>query len=320
LVNNVGETEIGYGGRPNPNYGRLRAWENVVNSSYNSLQASLKHQMTHGLLLDVNYTYSHSIDNGSTWHSGATTANGAAGGEGFTTDPLHPEFDRGNSIFDIRHRLVINHVWQLPGQNMNGILGEIAGGWALNGIWALQTGPHWQAFRGGSPLLTETSYNTTGTIVPCTSGDVSSGNCENIGGDYLLTHGRNERPNSSMARFQPTSAEWANGWNNNPTTGTFSGTPTFSAPCLGCVGNLGRNTFVGPGSWETDMTLAKNFKLTEKVGLKFDASAFNLFNRVNFVLATAGGGAHNDIRSGIFGKAAGTLGARVMQFGLKLSF
>ena len=321
LVNNVGETEIGYGGRPNPNYGRLRVWENVVNSNYNSLQASLKHQMSHGLLFDFNYTYSHAIDNGSTWHSGATTANGAAGGEGFTTDPLHPEFDRGNSIFDIRHRLVINHVWQLPGEDRKGILGEVIGGWALNGIWAFQSGAHWQPFRGGAALLTETSFNTTGIIVSCTPADVSGGTCENIGGDYLLTHGRNERPDSSMASFQPTRAEWANGWGNNPATqSSFSGIPLLTAPCLGCVGNLGRNTFVGPGYWETDATAAKNFKLGERMGLKFEASAFNLFNRTNFVLATAGGGAHNDTRSGIFGKAAGTLGARVMQFGLKLSF
>jgi hypothetical protein len=86
------------------------------------------------------------------------------------------------------------------------------------------------------------------------------------------------------------------------------------------MGNLGRNTFVGPGNWETDMTLAKNFKVTEKVNLKFEAAAFNIFNRANFVLATAGGGAHNNQTSGILGKAAGTLGARVMQGGLKLSF
>ncbi len=313
LVNNIGETEIGYDGRPNPNYGRLRVWENVVNSNYNSLQASLKHQMSHGLLLNLNYTYSHSIDNGSTWHSGATTANGVAGGEGFTTDPLHPEFDRGNSIYDIRHRLVFSHVWQLPGQNTKGFLGEVVGGWALNGIWAFQTGPHWQPFRGGAARLVEISNPANS----CTAADVNSGNCENLGGDYLLTHGRNERPDSSMSIFQPTRAEWANGW--DPSAGTGD-TPILSAPCLGCIGNLGRNTFVGPGSWETDMTLAKNFKVTERVGLKFEAAAFNLFNRTNFVLATAGGEAHNDMRDGIFGEAAGTLGARVMQFGLKLSF
>ena len=86
------------------------------------------------------------------------------------------------------------------------------------------------------------------------------------------------------------------------------------------MGNLGRNTFVGPGVFETDMTLSKTFRVTEQVKLKFDAAAFNLFNRTNFVLATAGGGGHNDIRDPLFGQAGGTIGARVMQFGLKLSF
>jgi len=294
----------------------------VVNSNYNSLQASLKRQMSHGLLVNVDYTYSHSTDEGSTWHSGSTTANGSAGGEGFTTDPLHPEFDRGNSIYDIRHRLVINHVWQLPGQNTKGFLGQVIGGWALNGIWAFQSGPHWQPFRGGAARLKEITIvdpvnNPAGA---CTAADVPA-NCQNLGGDYLLTHGRNERPDSSLATFQPTRAEWANGWNGAPGGVAFPGIPTLSAPCLGCLGNLGRNTFVGPGYWETDATMAKNFKLGERVGLKFEASGFNVFNRTNFVLATAGSpGAHNDMRSGIFGKAAGTLGARVMQFGLKLSF
>ena len=60
------------------NYLKLRTWENSVNSNYSSFQGSLKRQMSHGLLFNVDYTYSHSIDNGSTWHSGATTANGAA--------------------------------------------------------------------------------------------------------------------------------------------------------------------------------------------------------------------------------------------------
>ncbi len=43
------------------------------------------------------------------------------------------------------------------------------------------------------------------------------------------------------------------------------------------------------------MTLSKIFKFTERVNLKFDAQAFNIFNRANFILATAGGGAHNKI-------------------------
>ncbi len=329
LVNNLGMTLTGRGGRPNPDYGKLRVWENVVNSNYGGLQASLKRQMSHGLLLNVNYAWSHSIDNGSTWHSGATTANGAAAGEGFTTDPTHPQFDRGNSIYDIRQRLVINHVWQLPGYNMKGPLGYVAGGWSLSGIWAFQTGAHYQPYRAGSPDLDGT--NADGS---CSVADVTNGLCHNDGGDFLLTRGRNERPDSSASSFSGSNhTTWANGWcpggsvENGSCAGgtsTKAGLPVFTHPCLGCVGNLGRNTFVGPNYWSTDMTVSKNFKLTERFNLKFDAAAFNVFNRTNFLLATAGAGAHNEIRDPLFGQAGGTTigggGPRVMQFGLKLSF
>jgi hypothetical protein len=320
LVNDVGETVVGFGGRPNPNYGRLRVWENVVNSNYNSLQASLKRQMSHGFLVNVNYTWSHSIDDGSTWHSGSTSANGAAGGEGFTTDPTHPEFDRGNSIYDIRQRLVINHVWQIPGQHLTGAAGVILGGWSLNGVWQFQTGAHWEPFRSSPAKLREISNpdpNIDPTTVPCTATDVNTSNCQNLGGDYLLTRGRNERPSSSVPGFADFSRKtWALGWAQSGQTNL----PVLSAPCLACKGNLGRNTFVGPGLWQTDMSLTKNFKLTERFNLKFDASAFNVFNRTNFELATGGTSNKNNIASGNFGVAGGVIGQRTMQFGLKLSF
>ena len=337
LVNNLGETEVGFGGRPNPNYARLRVWENVVNSNYNSLQASLRRQVSYGLSLNVNYTYSHSIDNGSTWHSGATTANGSAGGEGFTTDPSKPALDRGNSIYDIRQRLVVSHVWQLPGQNLKGIAGHVAGGWSLSGGWAFQTGAHWQPFNSHRSKLREITIvdpvnNPKGR---CTAADIPS-NCVNKSGDYLLTTSQaggigksNSRPDSSLPGFGSFSHDtWANGWcpkgdvRNGPCTTNYSqsGLPVFTSPCLGCAGNLGRNTFVGPGLWETDMTLSKVFRLTERVNMKFEASAFNLFNHTNFELAASGGGANNEIRGSQFGKAGGTIGSRVMQFGLKFSF
>ena len=324
LVNNVGETLVGFGGRPNPNYGRLRVWENVVNSNYNSLQTSLRHQMSHGLLFNVNYTFSHSIDNGSTWHSGATTANGASGGEGFTTDPTHPQFDRGNSIYDIRQRLVINHVWQLPGQNLKSVAGVILGGWSLNGVWQFQSGAHWQPFKSSGARLREITLvdpvNNPDGI--CTAADIPS-NCVNKGGDYLLTRGRNERPNSSVPGFSGFNhTTWACGWSaaSCPNATPQANLPVLSAPCLGCLGNLGRNTFVGPGLWQTDVSVTKNFKLTERFNLKFDASAFNVFNRTNFELATSGTTNKNNISSGNFGVAGGVIGQRTMQFGLKLSF
>jgi hypothetical protein len=333
IVNNVGETLTGsvystasLGQRPNPNYGTMRAWENVVNSNYSSLQVALKRQMSHGLLVNVNYTWSHSIDDGSSWHSGATTANGAAGGDAYTTDPTNPGFDRGNSIYDIRHRLVVNHVWQLPGYNLKGPAGFIAGGWSLSGIWSFQSGAHWMPYNSRGPNL---RTSTAQGAPHCQAADVNSGNCVNLGGDYLLTRGRNTRPDSSVSHATFNRATWAEGWfptdaNGNPLPPPQSNLPVLTNPCLGCLGNLGRNTFVGPGFWSADTTLSKNFKLTERFNLRFDAAAFNVFNRANFVLATAGGGAHNEIHSGIFGEAGGAtvgnIGPRTMQFGLKLSF
>jgi hypothetical protein len=329
ITDNFGRVWDGNGGFANNIYGNLRQWANVVNSNYNSLQASFKKQATRGLLFNVNYTYSHTIDDGSTWHSGATTANGAAAGDGYTTDFTLPQLDRGNSLFDIRQRLVFNYVWELPGQNLKGVLGAVIGGWAYNGVWSLQTGPHWEPYNGGAAQLREISDPTH--ITPCTALDVNSGNCENRGGDYNLDHGRNDRPSSTISSFDPSRAAFAQGWclngsvNNTDCAGsggtpTQAGLPVFSAPCLGCASNLGRNNFVGPGLFSADMTLSKVFKFTERVNLKFEAQGFNVFNRANFVLATAGGGAHNDIRQGNFGQAAGTLNARNLQLGLKLSF
>jgi hypothetical protein len=315
VVDNFGRTLMGMGGRLNQNYGRLRVWENSVNSNYNSMQASVKRQMSRGLLFNVDYTYSHSIDNGSTWHSGATTANGSAAGEGFTTDQTQPGLDRGDSIFDIRHRLVFNYVWQLPGQNLKGAAGAVVGGWSLNGIWAFQSGAHFEPYTSGQPNLCEPATCNLSTPVACVAADIPN-NCVNVGGDFNLDGGTNDRPNSTVARVGGVShSMWANGWYN----AGFSPS-TFTTPCLGCTGNLGRNTFVGPGNWNADMTLSKIFKVTERVNVKFDANGFNVFNRANFILATQGGGAHNNYTHGNFGQAAGTLNARNMQFGLKVSF
>jgi hypothetical protein len=310
ITDNFGRTWFGNGGFANNIYGNMRNWRNVVNSNYNALQLSVRKQMTRGLLFNVNYTYSHTIDNGSTWHSGATTANGAAAGEGYTTDFTLPQLDRGNSLFDIRQRLILNYVIQLPGQNLHGFLGAVLGGWSYNGVWAFQTGAHWEPFRGGAARL----RNSAGD--PCSATDVNTGNCQNLGGDFNLDHGRNDRPDSTMANFNPDRDLWKTGWD----FAAGNGTPLLTPTCLACAGNLGRNTFVGPGMWSADMTLGKVFKITERVNFKFEAQGFNVFNRANFLLATAGGAGHNDMRDTNFGKAAGTLNARNLQFGLRLSF
>ncbi|HSA93996.1 MAG TPA: TonB-dependent receptor [Terriglobales bacterium] len=294
-------------GRLNPNYGTLRVWKNVVNSSYNALQVGLRKQMSKGLMFNVAYTWSHSIDGGSTWHSGATTSNQQAGGEGFTSDQTLPGLDRGNSIFDIRHRFVANYVYELPFfKGHGGALEAVFGGWQWNGIVSYQKGAHWSPFDRRNRALSG----------DCSQAGILASLCSNDAGDFNLDGERNDRPDAVANNFNPSHSQWANGWGPQFQIGGGF----FSTPCLGCVGNLGRNTFVGPDFFGVDMSVFKNIRISERVGLQFRAETFNLFNRANFQLPGASGATNLRVNAGNFGQAGGTFNPRNMQFGLKLNF
>jgi len=299
----------------NPNYGRLRVWENIANSSYNGLQVSLKRQLSHGLQFGGNYTWSHSIDSGSTWHSGLTSANGFGGGDGYTTDQTLPQLDRGNSIFDIHHRLTFNFVWEMPFlRDRHDFVGTMLAGWQLNGIFSLQTGAHWFPYRGGGFALGSKLQPDTGFPEACDPATFDPAHCVNIRADYNLDGIVNDRPNAIANHVNATHEQWADGFN---LPDNF-----FSTPCLGCVGNLGRNTFVGPGYLNLDTSLFKNFRLSDRFRLQFRAEAFNILNHTNFQLGVVnvGPSGNNKLNNPEFGKAGGTFGPRNLQFGLKLSF
>ena len=316
VVDNLGRTLTGLGQRYlNPNYAVLRIWNNTSRSNYDSLQINAKHQATHGLALNATYTYGHSIDTGSGWHSSTTTANGAAGGDGYLTDATRPGLDRGDSTFDIRHRLTFNYVYEFPWmKSQKGLVAHIVGGWQYQGLWAFQTGAHF------------TPYCATGTAC-----------------DFNRDGTRNDRPSVLNGNtFNASRTQWMNGWfKNNPSFGCAwfaggavpgntttdagagtcaNGSPAFFAtPCLGCDGNLGRNTFVGPGYWNTDESIFKNIKATERYNLQFRFEVFNALNHANFKLPSSATGANfaNQISKGNFGQSAGEINPRLMQFGLK---
>ncbi|HUI75900.1 MAG TPA: hypothetical protein VLX32_13205, partial [Candidatus Acidoferrum sp.] len=312
VVDQFGRTLVGAGGGPtghgylNPNYGVLRAWENTSKSWYDSLQVSVKHQATRGLVFNVDYAWSHSIDTGSGWHSGTTTANGGAAGDGYGLDPTMPNLDRGNSTFDIRHRLSFNYVYEFPWlKDQKGFVGHTLGGWQWNGLWSFQTGAHFTPY--------------------CASGNAC---------DFNYDGERNDRPDILVGNhYSPTKDQWANGWfyTGGPLNGMTAwcgggpgscsaSTSFFQTPCMACDGNLGRNTFEGPGQWSTDESLFKNFRLTERFNFQFRFEVFNAFNRANFKLPSSATGANyaNRITSSNFGQSAGTFNPRQIQFGLKL--
>ncbi|MBZ5541047.1 MAG: TonB-dependent receptor [Acidobacteriia bacterium] len=312
-VDQFGRTLTGLGSRfLNPNYGRLRVWENVSKSWYSGLQVAVRHQVTRGFAFNLNYAWSHSIDTGSDWHSGATSANGAAAGDGYSLDPTKPMLDKGNSTFDVRHRLSFNYVYEIPYmKEQKGFAGHLLGGWQYQGIWAFQSGAHFTPY--------------------CASGNAC---------DFNYDGERNDRPNvgpggSSMSVSRE---QWANGWFNVPGSpyscgwyslgavqgadGTCSsgGVAFFGTPCRACDGNLGRNTFTGPGIFNTDQSLFKNIRITERFNMQFRFEVFNALNRANFKLPSSSTGANfaNRITAFNFGQSAGEMTPRLMQFALKL--
>jgi hypothetical protein len=114
------------------------------------------------------------------------TQNGPEAGDGFTTDQTQPGLDRGNSVFDIRHRLTFTYVWE----SNHGLLAAVLGGWHWNGLWSFQSGEHWSAFDLRRPLLRPRS-GFPNACIPATFDPV---HCVNEGGDYNLDGESNDWP------------------------------------------------------------------------------------------------------------------------------
>lgn len=88
----------------------------------------------------------------------------------------------------------------------------------------------------------------------------------------------------------------------------------FASPATGAYGNLGINSFVGPGSLEFDMALSRLFPLKEKRKIEVRGEAFNILNRANFMNPTA------TLSSSSFGRILTANDPRILQLALKLYF
>jgi len=116
--------------RPNQGFGAIREIYNGGYSTYNGLTAILRQRMSHGLNLNLSYTWAHNLD----------TSNDSNGG-GYLMNPYNIKADYGNSNWDIRHRFVGTILYELPAFSNRGVaFRTLAGGWQANAIIFLQTG------------------------------------------------------------------------------------------------------------------------------------------------------------------------------------
>jgi hypothetical protein len=272
----------------NPCFGTLRTWKNTVNSNYSALQVSLIRKMSQGLAFTSSYTWSHSLDFRSSWQ--ALTSGGSAdwanavGSSGYSYDPSRVYLEYGNSGFDVRHRWVTSLVWELPWlKDQRGAAGKILGGWQTNYNVALQSG------------------------LPFTVG---------AGRDFNGDGIRSDRPDTpswgNHRSFKNTDFLMGSAADGGSVMQGLSG--DFATPASGTDGNLGRNTFRGPGMATVDFSLFKKISMAERYSMEFRAEFFNLFNRVNLYQPTA------SLTSANFGLSQQAFDPRVIQFGLRFAF
>lgn len=125
-----------------PQYAALSVFSTIAESNYNALQFSLRHRMRNDVQFDINYTYSHSLDNA----SGLQTAT-AYSSAGFILNALDPNGNYASSDFDATHIINANWIIGLPigrGKmlfgDMHGVAQGILGGWSMTGIFRFNTG------------------------------------------------------------------------------------------------------------------------------------------------------------------------------------
>lgn len=152
-----------------PQYGALAAWSTIGNSNYHALTVSLRQRLS-SLTLDVNYSYSHSLDDS----SGLQTdfGYGSVNNSGpFIENPIRQRDNYANSDFDIRHLINASAVWQMPFgkgralmNNDNRAVQAVLGGWQLSGIFRWNTG-----LPVGSPFddaRWATNWNDQANVTP----------------------------------------------------------------------------------------------------------------------------------------------------------
>ena len=252
-----------YAHSTDPRFGAVTQFSTGANSHYNGLQLTAIKRIGHGLMGQINYTWSRCMD---------TVSNGgflqfSAGG---ILSPLPGDLarDYGPCDYDIRHNLSAQYVYQLPVKVRNRALGYALNGWQVSGtvFW-----------HSGIPFsVLSTPYSADGNGIVNGSGPQFA---SVVPGVPLYEH------NPIPGVTQPGTVQWLNPdafvSTVDPSTGACFG---GDSPKNCQFGNLGRNALRGPNFAWSDFYLSKWFPLTEQVKLRFDVQFFNVFNHPNFGL------------------------------------
>ena len=252
-----------YGQPADPRFGAVTQFSTGANSHYDGLQLTAMKRLGHGVMGQINYTWSRCMDE----ISNGGFLQFSSGG---ILSPLPGELKRnyGPCDYDIRQNLNAQYVYQLPANIKNHFLGRALNGWQVSGtiFW-----------HSGLPFsVLSTPYSANGDGIVNGSGPQFA---SVVPGVPLYEH------NPIPGVTQPGTVQWLNPNAFVSTVDPSTGGCNASGTAENCqFGDLGRNALQGPQFFWSDFYLTKWFPLTERVKLRFDAQFFNVFNHPNFAL------------------------------------
>jgi hypothetical protein len=251
---------------------------NSTNSTYHAGQATVARRFRNGAGFSVSYWYSKLLDYVSSLNLSGSAPRLVSGENDLAQNPFDLNAEHGPSLFDARHRFVTSGSWRLPDPRA---LRAVFGGWQLNAIATVSS---------GTPFTVYDSANVS-----------AQGSHPEISGFF------SSRPDAiADPNLGPRSVEQ---WVSRSAFRRLD--PVSEA---GRFGNAGRNIVRGPGISNVDLSLLKNFKMTERAEMQFRAECFNIANHANLGLPV------NDVASANFGRVLDSAPPRLFQFGLKLLF
>ncbi len=247
------------GGDP---YGSVDYKSDIGSSTYNALLLTLERRFSNGLSFQGRYTWSHSINDGSV---GGGESNGP---ENVNCLPC----DKGPSVFDVRNNVTVSAVYELPFgpgkhfMNSSGVLGRIVGGWQMSSIGLWHT---------GHPL-TITMINFSPDQLPDGNDQTTQRPDLVPGVPIFLPGGVHDHtlPINPAAFAPPPLAP--------------GGVADASGNCVDTCGLISRFGDAPNGliralnTWQIDLALTKETKLTERVSMEFGAQVFNIFNHTQY--------------------------------------
>jgi hypothetical protein len=256
-------------------------------SSSNELQLTVDKRFSHGFNIRGAYTLSKTLDDQSGFRYNSSVY----------TNPFDPSFDRGPANFDVRNRLVISGIWQLPldrpFRNGNGFMRKALEGWETSGI---------ASFQSGTPftIFSESDSSEEGLF---------EDRADQIGPNHIFSPRSQHTFNPGVVNADCLGARgYAQHFYFDPTAYNC-----FSVPDL-TFGNSPRNALRGPGRNNFDLTIGRTFKISESKSVEFRSEFFNAFNHANFFNPDHFGG------DGNFGQIIAARDPRIIQLALKIYF